>query len=140
MLVACDVDGTIDANPEIMQFLASAIRKAGGKVAILTGLKGTSKITPADVAVKRAYLQELGFGAYDSLVVFPDNKDLPAAKARWCRDHGADLMIDNDRGNAQAAVSSCMVLVPWGTRVGKVKNGMQKALATPSGETVTVLA
>jgi hypothetical protein len=123
MLIATDVDGTIDADPVVFQFLLAAARQAGAQVAVLTGIHGASQITPSDCETKRAYLAQLGFTAYDTLVVFPDNGNLPQAKAQWCQAHGADVLIDNNRANAQASTDACLVLVPWATRMGKVKNG-----------------
>lgn len=123
MLHAIDINGTIDADPALFQHLMSALRAAGDQVAVLTGVHGSPTVTPADVQAKRARLAELAFTAYDQLVVFPDVGNLPALKADWCSQQGASTLIDNDRGNAEAAASECMVLVPWATRVGKKKDG-----------------
>ena len=117
MLIACDIDGTIDSDPATFQWLLSAVRQAGGQVAILTGVHGASTVTQADVQEKADYLDQLGFTAYDQLVVFPGDSDLPQAKADWCRAHGADLLIDNSKSNARAASECCLVLVPWATRM-----------------------
>lgn len=126
MLIALDVDGTIDSDPQVFQTLCAALRSAGCQVAVLTGLHGTKQITPADVQGKQEYLRQLGFSAFDQLAVFPDNKGLPQAKAQWCKDHGADVLIDNNRANAEAAQGVCLVLLPWGTRMGKAKAGRAK--------------
>ena len=128
MLIACDIDGTIDSDPQVFQTLCAALRSAGCQVAVLTGCHGAAQITPADVEAKQEYLQQIGFTAFDQLAVFPDGKDLPQAKAQWCKDHGVAALIDNDRGNAEAAAAVCLVLVPWGTRVGKAKDGVAKSV------------
>lgn len=127
MRLALDVDGTIDADPGAFQILCAALRDAGCQVAVLTGINSDGAISQADVATKQAYLAELGFSAYDQLAVFPNNDQLPQAKAQWCRDHGADVLIDNNRANATAAQDVCLVLVPWATRMGKAKDGVAKS-------------
>jgi hypothetical protein len=119
LLVAADVDGTIDADPQFFSWLLEAVRKAGGRVAILTGSDLTGD---AAMSAKREQLADLGVTDFDQLVVFPED-GIEQAKADWCRTHGADVLIDNDRGNAQAAISECLVLVPWATRKGKKKDG-----------------
>lgn len=118
MLVASDLDGTIDAAPDVFAPLFAAIRQAGHQLAILTGVKGAATITPADVQAKQQRLAGYGI-AYDQLAVFPDDGQLPQLKAQWCQQNGVALLIDNDRGNAQAAQARCLVLVPWATRTGK---------------------
>lgn len=130
MLIACDVDGTIDSDPQVFQTLCSALRSAGCQVAVLTGFHTDAPISPQDVQAKQEYLAQIGFSAFDQLAVFPDDKNLPQAKAQWCEDHGADCLIDNDRGNAQAASSFCLVLVPWGTRTGSKSDGNVKKSGT----------
>lgn len=128
MLIALDVDGTIDSDPQVFQTLCAALRSAGCQVAVLTGLKGAKQITPADVQAKQEYLQQLGFSAFDQLAVFPDNANLPQAKAQWCKDHGADVLVDNNRANAQAAQDVCLVLLPWATRMGKKSHAVAKTV------------
>ena len=124
MLICADIDGTIDADPPFFQWLLAAARQAGAQVAILTGVKGVEQVTPDMVQAKRDYLAQLGVTAYDTLVVFPDGGGkLPQLKAQWCEQHGADALFDNDRGNAEAAMQHTLVLVPWGTRVGKKRDG-----------------
>ncbi len=113
MLVAFDIDGTVDANPPIYLSLMQALRAAGQRVVILTGC-GAEKPELQDIADKEDYLQHLGLGAaYDQLVVFGDpTADL---KAEWLKANHADLLIDNSKTNAKAA--PCLVLVPWQTKV-----------------------
>lgn len=127
MLFCVDIDGSVDSDPQVFQTFCAALRAAGCQVAVLTGCHGSPTITPEDVQAKKDYLQQIGFSAYDDLAVFPDNKNLPQAKADWCKQHGAAALIDNDRGNAQAAQDVCLVLVPWATRVGKAKDGVAKS-------------
>jgi len=121
VLVGVDIDGTVDAAPPVFLSLMQALRSAGHRVVILTGCS-SDQCTPEDVAQKKDYLQSLGLGeAYDQLVVFADPPAQP--KAEWLKSNGADLLIDNDRGNAQAACSQCLVLLPWASRVGNKKDG-----------------
>lgn len=115
MLVAIDVDGTIDADPSTFLSLMQSLRAAGHKVAVLTGCSTPGKPTPADIAAKTQYLTSLGVGnAYDILKVVGD----PTAekKAKWCRKHNVALLIDNNVDNARMASDYCTVLLPWSTR------------------------
>jgi hypothetical protein len=116
-----DIDGTVDAAPPVYLSLMQALRAAGHRVAILTGCSA-EQCTSEDVEQKKDYLQALGLGeAYDQLVVFPDP---PAQiKAEWLKVNHAEMLIDNDRANAQAASSTCVVLLPWATRLGNKKDG-----------------
>jgi hydroxymethylpyrimidine pyrophosphatase-like HAD family hydrolase len=115
MLVAFDIDGTLDANPPVFLSLMQALRAAGHRVAVLTGCSGP-KVTPENIVGKEEYLQKLGFGAaYDQLVVFPDP---PAErKAEWLKTNKADVLIDNSIENVKAAADYCLCLVPWQTRI-----------------------
>lgn len=111
MLVAVDVDGTIDADPATFGSLMQALTAAGHRVAVLTGASG-KKVTPDEVAAKADYLNELGVGhCYDRLVVFGDPPH--KAKAKWCRKHGVSLLIDNSTKTAPLAAKVTTVLVPW---------------------------
>lgn len=111
MLVACDVDGVLDADPVNMASLLAALRAAGHRVAILTGAS-TDQPTEQDVEKKRSYLSELGMGScWDTLVVFPSPPHKP--KAKWCAKNHVDLCFDNSAKNAERASKYCTVLVPW---------------------------
>ncbi len=113
-LAAFDIDGTIDAEPSLMQGLMSALKAAGHQVVVLTGC-GTEKAEPSDILAKTEYLQSLGCGScYDQLVVLGDPTD--ELKAEWLKTHNADVLVDNDKGNAKAAAGICPVLVPWASR------------------------
>ena len=115
MLVAFDVDGTIDAYPEVCQSLMSALRAAGQRVVVITGC-GADTPTPQDTIDKTGYLASLGCAnCYDQLVVLGNPTD--ELKAKWLKANNADLLIDNDKGNAKAAAEVCPVFVPWQTRV-----------------------
>ena len=114
MLVGLDVDGTVDSDPALYLALMQALRCAGHRVVILTGCS-REKVEQQDIADKETYLTSLGVGeAYDELVVFADPPS--EAKAEWLEAHHADLLVDNDKGNAKAAAGACPVLVPWQTR------------------------
>ena len=112
MLVACDVDGTVDAAPTIYLSLLQALRAAGHRVVIITG-SAAPTVTQQDLTDKATYLQNLGLGeAYDELVVIAD--PVVDAKVQWLKDSHADVLIDNKKETARAA--PCLVLVPWATR------------------------
>lgn len=115
MHVGTDLDGTLDSDPVNMGSLLCALRAAGHHVTVLTSA-GTPNPTHADLDEKVTYLRSLGLGsAWDTLVVMP----WPPAKhkARWCRKHDVDILIDNNSTNAQLASESCTVLVPWNSIV-----------------------
>lgn len=115
MLVGVDIDGTVDADPPVFLSLMQALRAAGHRVVILTGCSA-DKVEPEDIAQKKEYLQKLGLAeAYDQIVVFGNPTD--DLKAEWLKANGAELLIDNDKSNAKAAAGTCLVLVPWQTRV-----------------------
>ena len=115
MLVACDIDGTLDSEPRVMQSLLMALRAAGHKVVIVTGCS-TTQVTQADIDDKTGYLQSLGCAnCYDQLVVVADPAD--ENKAAWLKSNKADLLIDNAIANAKAAKDICPVLVLWQSRI-----------------------
>ncbi len=114
MLACFDIDGTIDAEPSLMQGLMSALKAAGHQIVVLTGC-GQETPEPEDTIHKAEYLQSLGCAAcYDQLVVLGEPAD--ERKAEWLKQHGADLLVDNSKKNAKAAAGICPVLVPWQSR------------------------
>ena len=119
MKVAVDLDNTIDSTPKQMQSLMSALMAAGHYVVVLTG---TADDSPSQETwqAKADYLNTLGCSnCWTSLVVIasPD-ADGADAKAQWCDVHGVDILIDNSKENARAAMGAGvpLVLVPWGSR------------------------
>ena len=115
LLVAFDVDGTIDANPPVYLALMQALRTAGNRVVILSGSSGPTA-TLEDMEQKKTYLTSLGLDqAYDQLVVLGDPTD--ELKAQWLADNGADLFIDNAVKNIKAAKDICLCLCPWQTKI-----------------------
>jgi len=111
MKVALDINGTIDADPVDYESLMSALRAAGHQVVILTGCS-SPKPTKADIKEKADYLQSIGCGhCYDKLKVFGDPPH--EAKAKYCKKHHVDILIDNSVKNAQLASEHCTVLLPW---------------------------
>jgi hypothetical protein len=115
MLFAFDLDGTLDADPEVFLALMQALRTSGNRVVVATGYSGP--VTPEVITAKKEYLATLGFAnAYDELVVFADPPT--EAKAAWLKTNRADCLIDNNRANAEVVSANCLVLVPWATRVG----------------------
>ena len=120
MRIAVDIDGTIDANPDEMRSIMGSLMAAGHHVIVLTGTSDRVA-TQVDWDDKFDYLRSLGCGAvWDQLVVVPHGKgEVADVKAQWCKDNGVDVMIDNDKGNAKAAIDAGvpLVLVPWASRV-----------------------
>jgi phosphoserine phosphatase len=115
MLVAFDLDGTLDTS-EAVRDLMRSLHQRGDKIAVLTGCPSAS-VTPEDVARKEADLANLGLaGCYDKLKVYPNPPG--QKKARWCAKHGVALLIDNSLMNAQLAPTGTTVLVPWKTITG----------------------
>ena len=112
-----DIDGTADADPPLMREMMTALRAAGHRVDILTGISA-DEVTDTDLAMKRNYLNELGISqgvAYATLYAVAKPHDLN--KAAFCQDNGVDCLIDNDKVNAKAcAAMGVLVLVPWATR------------------------
>ena len=114
MKVGIDIDGSADSAPKEFQSLMAALRAAGHKVVILTGVS-SPKVTAQDVQEKENYLRELGLGeSYDKLKVFSNPPS--QAKAAYCAKHGIDILIDNNTKTARLADKYCVVLVPWATR------------------------
>lgn len=114
MLVALDLDGTIDADPAVFGSLMQALHAAGHRVVILTG-GSAKKVGKDEVQAKCGYLNELGVGhCWDEIVVFGDPPH--EAKAAWCAKHAVDLLIDNSTKTAKAAAGVCTVLVPWASK------------------------
>lgn len=118
MLVALDLNGTIDAAPREFQSLMSMLRSCGASIAVVTGNDGPPK--PEDYTEKEQYLASLGCGeCYDDLVLLDGTSDenLAEAKAQWCAHHGVDVLVDNKKANAKAAISCVpLVLVPWASK------------------------
>ena len=118
MHVVVDLDGTIDAAPNQMQELLTALKAAGHRITVLTG-SSDPNVGPQDFAEKSQYLASLGCGnCWDDMTVLGAQDDeLSQAKADYCKSNGVDIVIDNDKTNA-AAMSTVVpiVLVPWATR------------------------
>ena len=120
MRVVCDLDGTIAAAPQQFQSLMSALQACGHSVTVLTG---TDNVPPTqqDWQEKCNYLTSLGCGqCWDELVVLshPPDGDIAPLKAKWLVDHGAEIFIDDNQNNANAAIAAGtpLVLVPWASR------------------------
>lgn len=136
MMVCVDLDDTIDSFPAEMRAIMTSLTACGHTVWVVTGTENPDP-TETDCKEKQFLLTQLGFtrttpavhgqpgvsGQYDNIVVLPPPH--PENKAQWLKDNGADLLIDNDKANAQAASDICLVLVPWQTRTP------QKGTASP---------
>ena len=120
MLVAVDLDGTISAAPVQMGAILRALRSAGCRVVVLTGVDDGSSSDQAGWDAKRAKLDAAGCpDCWDELVLIGAQEPaLADAKAAWCAANGAAVLIDNDKGNARASTAAGvpLVLVPWATR------------------------
>lgn len=112
--MAFDINGTLDSDPPVFLSLMEALRAAGHQVVILTGCS-EKHVHPKDVQEKKEYLRSLGMGsAYDKIVVFGDPPH--KAKARYCKKHGVDILVDNSVANSQLADKYCTVLLPWASK------------------------
>ena len=119
MRIAWDIDGTLDEDPAVMASMMNALRAAGHNNVILTGASD-KKPTQDDFDKKVGYLKSLGMGAaWDHMVVFGDPPH--KAKAKYCKKHGVDLLVDNSAENAELAADSCTVLVPWNSMIDAPK-------------------
>lgn len=119
MLVAVDIDGTVDADPPMFLSLMSSLQAAGHTVIVVTGSQGVSQDElETDAVEKVGYLKSIGLDAcYSEMVVLQaDDDGLPDEKARYLDERGCDLLIDNSKANAKAAADVCTVLVPWQSR------------------------
>ena len=119
MRVAVDIDGTINAAPGEFLALMTALKASGVMVTVLTG-SADDPVTQKDFDEKVQFLTGLGCGEcwYDMTVLGATGDDLSAAKAKWCDENSVDVLIDNNKDNAKAAVAAGvkLVLVPWATR------------------------
>ena len=130
MLIAVDINGSLDAAPGQLGPLLRAARAAGHHVSIITGTPNEDTNDPKTAwATKVQQLTGLDCGdVWDDMTVVtaPEGPELAAAKAQWCKDNGAAVLIDNDRGNCTAAVEAGVPLAicPWATRVGNASDGL----------------
>lgn len=114
MHVAFDIDGTLDTDPVNMASLLSALHQCGHRISILTG---SSNEVPGkqDVQDKINFLRKLGMDPmWDTLVVIGDPPH--AAKAKWCKDNGVDILFDNSVQNAKLASEHTLVMLPWNSK------------------------
>ena len=120
MRIAVDIDGTIDAAPAECRTIMSSLKAAGNRVVVLSGTPFPTA-SQASWDEKRDYLVSLGCGAcWDELVLVPHEPgELADSKAKYCKDNGIDILIDNDKSNARAATGAGvpLVLVPWASRI-----------------------
>jgi hypothetical protein len=116
VLVAIDLDGTIDSAPEVWSVILMALRTSNIQVAIVTGWDDDT-VPPEAMLAKITYLNKIGVGqeCYDELVVVPH--PLHEYKAQWLADHNAAVLIDNKVENVNAAPEGVLTLVPWATRI-----------------------
>jgi hypothetical protein len=125
VLVAVDLDDTIDAFPQEMRTIMTSLVACGHTVWVVTGVEEPDPTTE-DCQQKEFLLTQLGFKLdvqYDNLICLPPPH--PENKAQWLSDNGADILIDNDKANAAAAAGICLVLVPWQTRTPQKGAGVQ---------------
>ena len=106
LLVAVDYDGTWASAPKLFTNLGKSLMKAGHKVVVLTGNANAHKAL-ADDGYKKAY-DEI------EIVDGSDQQEIATAKAKWLKDHNADLLIDNNGTNVSAAsqVTNAAQFVP----------------------------
>ena len=113
MKVAWDLDGTLDQNPALCDTMRD-LKKRGHKNIVLTG-HHSAVITKAEKREKKVQLAALGLkGVYDKLKVFPESS-VAQDKARYCREHGVDICVDNSQKNLQLMPEGTTLLMPWRT-------------------------
>jgi hypothetical protein len=118
VLVAVDLDGTIDAFPRELQSMMSALRAAGHEVEVVSGAN-TDTVTQSDVDAKAELLASLGCGeCYDRLVVLPGPESAVAErKTAYLRSVNASMLIDNRKENVKSATDAgILALLPWGSK------------------------
>ena len=118
MLVAADLDGTLDAYPREFQSILSALLSRGHTVYVVTGSQGPT-VTQADMDEKAAYLASIGMGAaYNMLTVIanPDG-DIAEKKAKYLKSVGCEILIDNKVATCKAVTKvGILALCPWGSK------------------------
>jgi hypothetical protein len=129
LLLAIDLNGSLDAAPGQLGPMLRALREAGHHVSVLTGVS-TEDTNDPEAAWNSKVQQMIGLGVgdvWDDMTVFTaaEGPDLAAAKAQYVKEHGVAVLIDNDRGNCTAAVEAGIPLAicPWATRVGSASDG-----------------
>ncbi len=116
MIIACDIDGTLDADPSGFGSLLAGMKANGHRIVVLTGCS-SKHVTQADLDEKGAYLTKLGMGnSWDELVVFADPPH--EAKAQWVRENmgPGDLAFENSITNAQLMAQFTTVCLVWGSK------------------------
>jgi hypothetical protein len=118
VIVAVDLDGTLDIYPQELRAIMSAVRAAGDTVIVISGShKGF--VDQGEVDGKAQMLASLGLDrCYDELVVIPGPEtDVADRKAAYLQSIQASVLIDNRKKNCRAATKAGMLaLCPWGSR------------------------
>lgn len=96
MKFAFDLDGTITKHPEAVFDMMSAVEKGGHQVVVLTA------VPQGEQPGRRLDMLRAAGGAWweNFMVEVPD--DHGVSKAEWCRDHGVDVLVDNQPENMEA--------------------------------------
>ena len=110
-----DIDGCLDENPALMGSILNALRSAGHRVTVMTGC--SAKVpTQGDFDEKAQYLKSLGLAnAWDDMAIFGDPPH--KAKAKYCKTHHVDCLIDNDVQNLNRASKYCTTLAVWNSLI-----------------------
>ena len=104
MIVALDIDGTIDESVELFHILSTVLRSGGHRLIILTYRD------PARVSQTQEQLRDWGI-SYDE-IVFAESLD---DKGRICRELNVDVFFEDQ--------DECIVPVDERTLVCKLRNG-----------------
>jgi hypothetical protein len=116
VLIAVDIDGTIDAFPGEFQTILSCLRASGHYVVIISG-GDSDPVDQTQLDGRVQQLTALGLAdAYDEIVLVPQPHD--EAKATFCKARQVDVLFDNSKKNAKAYAATCNgpAFVPWQTR------------------------
>ena len=132
--IGIDIDGTIDAFPNLFQHLIAGWKANADHVYVITGITA-DVATDDDHANKVGYLTALGIPPemYYQLVVIPHSQGYVAdAKAQYIQDNHIDLLIDNNVENCKAAKKYCAVFCLWNV---KEKDGEGTTTAARAAKT-----
>lgn len=113
MLVAIDLDGTLDVAPMQWREILLGLIDRGHRVVVLTGINDGSTPDQTGWDTKVAKLSALGCSdCWHELVMLSlKEPQLADAKAQWLVANGAAVFIDNTKPNVKAATAAGVPLV-----------------------------
>jgi hypothetical protein len=107
MVVAFDIDDTITEHPEFFSLLSRSLRAGGHPVVIITFREDRNAVAED--------LERWGI-VYDELVTGSLQSSPKYGTERWkgamCREHGVDIMFEDDREAISRMDASVLCFVP----------------------------